>query len=134
MSLTGGPHLDLVVLVRLADDVLSLDAEAVVPGIPEDVGQVVSRAVHGHRVAFPFLQREALGLKTPAHVQRGAAGKWGGCFFSLPKGVSTDQVQERSGSRELQCSSQERTPRCPGLQEHGSTLEMARDCKGRPGK
>ena len=86
VSLTGGPHLDLVVLVRLADDVLSLDAEAVVPGIPEDVGQVVSRAVHGHRVAFPFLQREAFGLKTPAHVQRGAAGKWGGMFFQLAKG------------------------------------------------
>ena len=87
MSLTGGPHLDLVVLVRLADDVLSLDAEAVVPGIPEDVGQVVSHAVHGHRVAFPFLQREAFGLKTPAHVQRGAAGTWGGDVFSACQGV-----------------------------------------------
>lgn len=80
MSLTRGPHLDLVVLVRLADDVLSLDAEAVVPGIPEDVGQVVSCAVHCHREAFPFLQREALGLKTPAHIQRGAAGKRGVSF------------------------------------------------------
>ena len=81
MSLTGGPHLDLVILVCLADDVLSLDAEAVVPGIPEDVGQVVSSAVHCHREAFPFLQREALRLKTPAHIQRGAAGKRG-VFFS----------------------------------------------------
>lgn len=46
MSLTGGPHLDPVVLVCLADDVLSPDAEAVVPGVPEDVGQVVGCAGH----------------------------------------------------------------------------------------
>lgn len=46
MSLTGGPDLDLVVLMCLADNVLGLDAEAVVPRIPEDVGQVVSRAAH----------------------------------------------------------------------------------------
>ena len=79
-SLTGRPHLDPVVLMRLADDILGPDAEAVVPGIPEGVGQVVSRAGHGHRVAFPFFQREALGLETPAHSQGRAVGKWG-CLF-----------------------------------------------------
>lgn len=75
VSLTGGPHLDPVILVRLADDILSPDAEAVVPRIPEDVRQVVSCVGHGHRVTFPFLQRKALMLETPAHSQRGAARK-----------------------------------------------------------
>lgn len=46
VSLTGGPHLDPVVLVRLADDILGLDAEAVVPRIPEGVGQIVGCAGH----------------------------------------------------------------------------------------
>lgn len=91
-SLTGGPHLDPVVLVCLADDVLSPDAEAVVSGVPEGVGQVVGRAGHRHRVAFPFLQRQALRLETPAHGQRGAAGKWGWVLSNgSASNVSTDQ-------------------------------------------
>lgn len=91
-SLTGGPHLDPVVLVCLADDVLSPDAEAVVSGVPEGVGQVVGRAGHRHRVAFPFLQRQALRLETPAHSQRGAAGKWGWVLSNgSASNVSTDQ-------------------------------------------
>jgi hypothetical protein len=44
--LTGGPHLDPVVLVCLADDILGSDAETIVPGVAEGVGQVVSRAGH----------------------------------------------------------------------------------------
>lgn len=75
VSLTGGPHLDPVVLMRLADDILGPDAEAVIPRVPEDVGQVVSCVGHGHWVTFPFLQRKALVLETPAHSQRGAARK-----------------------------------------------------------
>lgn len=75
VSLTGGPHLDPVVLMCLADDILGPDAEAVVPRIPEDVGQVVSCVGHGYRVTFLFLQWEALMLETPAHSQRGAARK-----------------------------------------------------------
>lgn len=74
VPLTGGPHLDLVVLMCLADDVLGPDAEAVVPRVAEGVGQVVGRAGHRHRVALPFLQGEALGLEPPAHSQRGATG------------------------------------------------------------
>lgn len=46
VTLTGGPHLDPVVLMRLADDVLGPDAEAVISRLSEDVGQVVSRAGH----------------------------------------------------------------------------------------
>lgn len=93
MSLTGGPHLDPVVLMRLTDDILSPDAEAVVPRIPEGMGQVVGCGGHGHRVAFPFLQREALGLEPPAHSQRGAVGKWEWVFRNgSARGVGTDQV------------------------------------------
>ena len=83
VSLTGGPHLDPVVLMSLADDILSPDAEAVVPRVPEGVGQVVCCAGHRHRVAFPFLQREALGLETPAHSQRRAAGTLEQCFVGF---------------------------------------------------
>lgn len=74
LSLTGGPHLDSVVLVRLADDVLSPDAEAVVAGVPEGVGQVVGHAGHRHWLALPFLQWQALGLEAPAHGQGWAVG------------------------------------------------------------
>lgn len=78
--------------MRLTDDVLGPDAEAVVPRIPEGVGQVVGRAGHRHGVAFPFLQRQALGLEAPAHGQRGAAGKWGWLFSNgSGRSVSTDQ-------------------------------------------
>lgn len=116
VSLTGGPHLDPVVLMRLADDILGPNAETVVPRVPEGVGQVVRCAGHGHRVALPFLQREALRLETPAHGQRRAAGK---CGRFLKKGsvkrVSTDQVQDRPGGQELQCPFQDRTSSCPGL-------------------
>lgn len=116
VSLTGGPHLDPVVLVRLADDILGPDAETVVPRVPEGVGQVVRCAGHGHRVALPFLQREALRLETPAHGQRRAAGK---CGRFLRKGsvkrVSTDQVQDRPGGQALQCPFRDTTSSCPGL-------------------
>lgn len=79
VSLTGGPHLDPVILMGLADDVLGPDAEAVVPRFPEDVGQVVSCAGHGYRVTFTLLQGEALMLETPAQGQRRAAQKCGPC-------------------------------------------------------
>lgn len=79
VSLTGGPHLDPVILMGLADDVLGPDAEAVVPRVPEDVGQVVSCAGHRYRVTFPFLQGEALVLEAPAQGQRRAAQKRGPC-------------------------------------------------------
>lgn len=72
VSLTGGPHLDPVVLMCLADDILSPDAEAVVPRIAEGVGQIVSCAGHRHGVALSFLQGQALGLEPPAHGQRWA--------------------------------------------------------------
>lgn len=111
VSLTGGPHLDPVVLVCLADDMLSPDAEAVVPGVPEDVGQVVGRAGHGHGVTLPFFQREALGLQAPAHGQRGGCGEMRAVARAgSVGGVDTDQVQERPGGYELRCPPQERPP------------------------
>lgn len=41
-----GERIDPVVLMCLADDILGPDAEAIVPRVPEGVGQVVSRAGH----------------------------------------------------------------------------------------
>lgn len=72
MSLTGGPHLNPVVLVSLADSILSTEDEAVVPGVLEEVGQVKRCPGHQHRVALLVLQWETLWLEAPAHMQRWA--------------------------------------------------------------
>lgn len=104
VTLTGGPHLDPVVLMRLADDVLGPDAEAVVPGFSEDVGQVVSRAGHGHGVALPFLQREAFVLETPAQGQRRAVGRRQGTECERRTSL------EGPGGRELQRPFRDSTP------------------------
>lgn len=113
MPLTGGPHLDPVVLMCLADDILSPDAEAVVPRITEGVGQVVSSGGHRHGVALSFLQGEALGLESPAHGQRRAAREPDGFSDMGQQGRSTDQVQGKPGGLELQCPFQDRTPSHP---------------------
>lgn len=72
MSLTGGPHLNPVVLVSLADSILSTEDEAVVPGVLEEVGQVKRCPGHQHRVALSVLQWETLRFEAPAHMQRWA--------------------------------------------------------------
>lgn len=72
MSLTGGPHLNPVVLVSLADGILSTEGEAVVPGVLEHVGQVKRCFGHQHRVALSVLQGETFRLEAPAQMQRWA--------------------------------------------------------------
>lgn len=112
MSLTGGPHLDPVVLMCPADDILGPDAEAVVPRVHDDGGHVVNCAGHGHRATLVFLQREALGLDAPAHGQRGAAGKCGPRFRKgSAKSVGTDQGQGRPGGQELHVLSRQNPQR-----------------------
>lgn len=124
VTLTGGPHLDPVVLMRLADDVLGPDAEAVVPGFSEDVGQVVSRAGHGHGVALPFLQREAFVLETPAQGQRRAVGRRQGTECERRTSL------EGPGGRELQRPFRDSTP---GLCLTSSGPENRMVPKRRPG-
>lgn len=72
VSLTGGPHLNPVVLVSLADSILGTEDEAVVPRVLEDVGQVKRCPGQQHRVALSVLQCETLRLEAPAHMQRWA--------------------------------------------------------------
>lgn len=70
VSLTGRPHLNPVVLVSLADSILSTEDEAVVPRVLEDVGQVKRCPGHQHSMALSVLQWETLRLEAPAHMQR----------------------------------------------------------------
>lgn len=118
VSLTGGPHLDPVVLMRLADDIIGPDAEAVVPRVPEDVGQVVSCVDHGHGVTFPFLQRKALMFETPAHGQRGAARKQGRFCSEMAQQSVCTQTKPKKGQVAMNFSVLSRT-------EHPAVLASA---------
>lgn len=72
VSLTGGPHLNPMILMSPADGILSTEDEAVVARVLEDVGHVKRCGGHQHRVALSVLHMETFRLEAPAHLQRWA--------------------------------------------------------------